>query len=442
MRILHTSDWHLGISTGPASRHAEQEAFLTWLLEQLQVLEVDALIVAGDVFDSMHPSSEAQELYYRFLARVASTGVRDVVIVGGNHDSPARLDAPRALLEAVQVHVVGGIPPSDERHARMLAPLRARGSDDVAAVCLAVPYIHEYRLGIRTSDLDRDKTREAFKAAFAALYTDLADAAEAQYPGSRLIATGHLTMGLEAKSDDYPQKIHQVGTIEALPAGLLDPRIRYTALGHIHRCYPIKDSTAWYSGSPIPYALKEMASKRRVLLVELDGDTDGEDGKPTVRQIEVPRRRDLVQLTGTLDEVLSQLAGLRWDAQEDGEEQFAPLVHVKVVTETAQPGLQRRLHEVVEAYEGPERPVLVEVRQVAPEVESPAGLAVAPSLETREPSDVFGLMCDARQVSGPTRAALESAFGVIEAATDEVLRGMIDDIELPPSANSQAGGST
>lgn len=134
MRLLHTSDWHLGASTGPASRTDEQRWFLEWLRETLAAREIDVLVVAGDVFDSMHPSAEAQAIYYRFLAGAASTGVRDVVVVGGNHDSASGLDAPEAVLAAMDVHIVGGVPASGERLERMVVPLRNRGSDDVSAV--------------------------------------------------------------------------------------------------------------------------------------------------------------------------------------------------------------------------------------------------------------------------------------------------------------------
>ncbi|MBW2256389.1 MAG: exonuclease subunit SbcD, partial [Deltaproteobacteria bacterium] len=377
MRILHTSDWHLGVSTGAASRAAEQQWFLEWLLDTLEVRQVDTLVVAGDVFDAMHPSAEAQALYYRFLARVEGAGVRDVVVVGGNHDSPSHLDAPRALLETVDVHVVGGVPATDDRLDRMIAPLRARGSDEVTAVCLAVPYVHEYRLGIRTSDLDVDQTRAAFKTAFADLYGALADRAVERCGDLPLVATGHLTMGFGATRADYPQEIHQVGTIEGLPVEILDPRIRYAALGHIHRCYPIDGSTAWYCGTPIPYALSEMAVARQVLVVDLDGQAEAR-----VERVEVPRSRDLVQLVGTPEEVLAELGGLRWSTR------LPPLVHVRVETSMAEPGLVRRLHEAIASHADEARPVLVEVQQRASDVEIDAPAPFAQSLDALEPEDV------------------------------------------------------
>ncbi len=423
MRMLHTSDWHLGISTGPASRTEEQRWFLEWLLDTLQERAVDVLVVAGDVFDSMHPPAEAQELYYRFLARVGQAGVRDVVIVGGNHDSASRLDAPAALLEAVSVHVVGGVPATDDRLKRMIAPLRARGSEAVAAVCLAVPYVHEYRLGIRTSDLDQERTRAAFTSAFAGLYRDLADEAQALHPGVPIIATGHLTLGGESTRDDYPQEIHQVGTIKGLSGDILDPRIRYTALGHVHRAYPIAGTSARYCGSPIPYSLSEMQLPRRVVLVDLlEGDGLG------VEAIEVPRSRDLVQLVGAPEDVLAELVALTWSTR------LPPLVHVLVHSAMAEPGLNNRVHEALDSHPKGARPVLVEVRQLAPPGQLSGPGAAAPSLDALVPEGVFGLMCDAGQLTRDDRDQLERAFATVASAHGPILDAMIEAIELPPSA--------
>ena len=427
MRILHTSDWHLGVSTGPVSRVEEQQCFLEWLLDILKAREVDALVVAGDVFDSMHPSAEAQRLYYRFLARVEGAGVRDVVVVGGNHDSASRLDAPRALLEAVQVHVVGGLPASEDRLDRMIAPLRTRGSDDVAAVCLAVPYTHEYRLGIRTTDLDRDRTRAAFKTAFSELYADIADHAQALFPGLPLVATGHLTLGFEAKPGDSPLPIHQVGTIDSLPTDILDPRIRYTALGHIHRCYPVAESTAWYCGTPIPYSMADMASARRVLIVDMEGEAEA-----CVERVEVPRCRDLVELVGTPDAVLAALAALRWSTR------LPPLVHVSVETKMAEPGLNRRLHEASASHDTRGCPGLVKVRQLAPEIDGDGKAPVVPTLKELEPREVFGLMCDATKQQGEDRQQLEAAFATVASASSETVEEMLEAIELPPTAQGDA----
>ena len=195
MRLLHTSDWHLGARSGSVSRVEDHERFLAWLLDRLAAREIDALVVAGDVFDHPQPSAEAQRQYYRFLGAAARTGVRDIVVVGGNHDSASRLDAPAEVLASLDVHVVGGLP---SPASGCLVPLRTRGSEAVAAVCVAVPYVHEYRLGVRTTDPDGNAVRAAFRDAFSALYTSLVDEAARRWPGVPVVATGHLTVGREA----------------------------------------------------------------------------------------------------------------------------------------------------------------------------------------------------------------------------------------------------
>ncbi|NCG18712.1 MAG: exonuclease subunit SbcD [Rhodobacterales bacterium] len=426
MRILHTSDWHLGVSTGPASRIEEQRWFLDWLLNQLSDRQIDVLIIAGDVFDTMHPSAEASAMYYEFLAQIGATGVRDVVVIGGNHDSPSRLDAPKALLQEVNVHVVGGLPTTDDRLDRMLVPLRRRGSEKVNAVCLSVPYVHEYRLGIRTTDLDLSATRAAFRDAFARVYKELVERALERFGDVPLIATGHLTLGGESTRDDYPQEIHQVGTLEGLPVDILDPRIRYTALGHIHRCFPADyKANAWYSGSPLAYSLTEMDVLRRVLVVDLADEV-------SVAQVEVPRGRDLLRMTGTADAVIAELQALTWTTR------LPPLVHVRIVTQMAEPGLVRRLYEALSEHPPLTRPILVEVHQRSERVESDATPVAHRALDTLKVEDVFGLMCDAQQLKGDDRHLLEAAFATVASANTAVLDEMLAQIVMPQSLSGES----
>ncbi|MCK5806384.1 MAG: exonuclease subunit SbcD, partial [Lentisphaeria bacterium] len=137
MRVLHTSDWHLGRSLYGRKRYEEFEEFLAWLAEAIQTEQVDALLVAGDIFDTSAPSNRAQELYYRFLCQVGATPCRHVVIIGGNHDSPSFLDAPGELLKALSVHVIGGAAASEDDEVIVL---RNREDTPELIVC-AVPYL-------------------------------------------------------------------------------------------------------------------------------------------------------------------------------------------------------------------------------------------------------------------------------------------------------------
>lgn len=428
MRILHTSDWHLGISTGPASRGEEQRSFLNWLLELLEVQQVDVLIVAGDVFDTMHPSAAAQALYFEFLSGLADAGVRDVVIVGGNHDSPARLDAPRDLLSTVGIHVVGGLPSAGLADPRLIIPLRVRGSQEPAAVCLAVPYIHEYRLGIRTTTLDQGDTRAAFATQFTAVYSQLADRAAAEYPGLPIVATGHLTMGADWGAHDAPQQIHQAALIEGLPTSILDPRIDYTALGHIHRSHRIKGSSAWYSGTPIPYAMPEMDEPRQVLRVDLRPDES-----PAVEPIAVPCDRELVRLIGPPEAVLSELAALDWSTP------LPPLVRIRVETQMAEPGLVKRLHDAIPDRGERGRPVVVDVQQrtVVTEEQAASPKTNAQTLAMMKPTEVFELMCDAKGFHDVERTELRAAFDTVLSTSGDVFEQLLADIDATPEQDSK-----
>jgi exonuclease SbcD len=412
MRILHSSDWHLGISNGAASRGPDHDRFLAWLLGQLSGLEVDALIIAGDVFDSMQPSSSALSRYYRFLGAVGATGVRQVVVVGGNHDSASRLDAPAEVLAALDVHVVGGIGATASSWERCLVPLKGRDGR-VRAVALAVPYVHEFRLGVRTTDLDHAAVRAAFAERFGALYRHLADAAQARWPGLPLVATGHLTVG-PAQRQDFPHEIHCVGQLEGLPPTVLDPRLQYAALGHIHRPYPVVPGRAWYSGSPVALALPEAAVPRRVLCVDLHDDPSGQ---PTVTPVEVPGFRALLELEAPPEALLERVRSLRWS------EPLPPLLYLRALSDEPQPLLVNRLHEALLAFPEGERPALVELRELRatplPEAQDPP----PPSLRDLGPAQVFATLCRARGLGEAPELA--AAFASLESASRDDFEAMI-----------------
>ena len=407
MKILHTSDWHLGLSTGCVSRLPEQQLFLAWLTALLAERQVDALVVAGDVFDGLQPSAEAQAAYYRFLAGLAATGVRDVVVVGGNHDSPSRLDAPREILAALDVHVVGGLPPADEPQDGVVVPLRRRGSDEAAAVCLAVPYVHEYRLGVRTTLSDRAAVAEAFRARFAELYGRLADRARTLHPDLPLIATGHLVLG-EPRREDYGDEIHQVGLLRGLPTSVLDSRLAYAALGHIHRAYPVDGGRAWYSGSPLPVSVAESSAPRKVLLVDLPPA-----GAPTVTPVGVPAFRELRVLEGSPDELVRNLAALTSAAP------LPPLVHVRARLQGPEPGLRERLVEALSAHPEAARPVLIELREVFAGAADDVVAGPQAGLEELSVTEVFARLCQAARTTDTDE--LQRAFATLVAWPDEEL---------------------
>ncbi len=386
MRLLHTADWHLGAGLEGASRTPDHEIFLAFLKRTIDAEDVEVLVVAGDVFDHGQPSAEALRTYYRFLVELRETRCRRVVVVAGNHDSAARLEAPAEVLDAVGVHVVGGLDRSTS-FDRLVVPL-ADEAGDVRAVLLAVPFVHEYRLGLRTTGLEASRIRAAFKERFRALYRTLTDDAEARFPGVPVVATGHLTC-VGADRADAPLDIHLVGTIGGLPDDIFDPRLRYVALGHIHRCMRV-GGPAWYSGSPIPLTIREMDEPRRVLLV--DTDDPGDAWTPT--RIEVPLARKLLRLEGPVEDVRADLAALTW------AEPLPPLLYLHLDVSEFQPQapgeLFKLLAETFPDDDPAARPKIVRIRQFLPagaEAEA-ARSPELPSLRDVEPEDVFRRLCE------------------------------------------------
>ncbi|MCA2976715.1 MAG: exonuclease subunit SbcD [Myxococcaceae bacterium] len=367
MRILHTSDWHLGHAFFERPRLDEQAFFLDWLLEAMQAHAVDALVVAGDVFDSPTSPNEAFELYYRFLARLSSLdgptrsgGPRAAVVVGGNHDSPGRLDAPRHVLSALETHVVGGYDPARaeaalSRPEGVLVPLAGAGGQ-VGLVVAAVPFLNDWRIGVRGFDADPGEQRASMHARFREVYARLADQAAQAFPGVPVVATGHLTClaregDQPTEADGVPAEINRVGTLGAMGPSIFDPRYAYVALGHIHRGFQVDaGGRVRYSGTPVQVGSVEPPEHRRVLLVDVDG------ARVEVTPLAVPCRRRLKALSGSLDEVRAELTAL---TVPEGE--LPPYVSVRVGLSSPEP----RLVELVRQAAAANRacaPVVLEVQ--------------------------------------------------------------------------------
>lgn len=340
MRLLHTSDWHLGQSFHQFDRRAEHQAFLDWLLGVLEAEAVDVLLIAGDVFDTSNPSAQAQAQLYRFLAearrRVPHLGI---VMTAGNHDSPGRLEAPAPLLSALDAHVLGQVGRQGDVDAalgRLLVPLRDAAGHE-AAWCIAMPFL-------RPDDLPRvEGADDPYAAGVAALYRRAFELADARrQPGQAIVALGHLHLAGGEVSEDSERRI-VIGGAEALPAGIFDPRIAYVALGHLHRAQRIGgDPTRRYCGSPLPMSFSEVGYRHQVVLVDLVGE-----GVAETREMVVPRSVDLLQVPAKpapLDDTLAVLGAL--DLPDRPEAQW-PYLHVRVQLEGPEPGLRARIEEAL-----------------------------------------------------------------------------------------------
>ena len=307
MKILHTSDWHIGRTLYGRKRYEEFEAFLTWLAETIQQNEIDALLVAGDVFDTSAPSNRAQELYYRFLCRVAASRCRHVVVVAGNHDSPSFLNAPKDLLKALDVHVVGHSTefPEDE-----VLVLRNEQDAPELIVC-AVPYLRDRDIRVaEVGESVEDKERKLIEgihnhyAAVAALAEQKRKELGADVP---IIGTGHLfTAGGQTIDGDGVRELY-VGSLAHVTAGIFPASFDYLALGHLHVPQKVNGSEIIrYSGSPLPMGFGEAKQQKSVCQVAF-GQIEGHSTTASVQLIDVPVFQKLERVKGDWDGISSRI---------------------------------------------------------------------------------------------------------------------------------------
>ena len=305
MRVLHTSDWHIGRTLYGKKRYEEFEAFLTWLAETIQQNEIDALLVAGDVFDTSAPSNRAQELYYRFLCQVAASSCRHVVVVAGNHDSPSFLNAPKELLKALDIHVVGSSTESPEDEVLVL-----RNEQDVPELIVcAVPYLRDRDIRVaEAGESVEDKERKLIEgirthyAAVAALAEQKREELGVDIP---IVGTGHLfTAGGQTVDGDGVRELY-VGSLAHVTAGIFPACFNYLALGHLHVPQKVNGSeTIRYSGSPLPMGFGEAKQQKSVCQVEFHSTA------ASVQLIDVPVFQKLERVKGDWDGISSRILEL------------------------------------------------------------------------------------------------------------------------------------
>lgn len=312
MKILHTSDWHIGRTLYGRKRYEEFEAFLDWLAATIGQERVDVLLIAGDVFDTTAPSHRAQQLYYRFLCRVAGSCCRHVVVIAGNHDSPSFLNAPRELLKALDVHVIGAV--SDRREDEVLVLVRADGTPELI-VC-AVPYLRDRDIRIaEAGESIEDKERKLVEG-IRRHYSETADLAERKRRELNsdvpIIGMGHLfTAGGQTVDGDGVRELY-VGSLAHVSAGIFPSNLNYLALGHLHVAQTV-NGMEWmrYSGSPLAMGFGEATQEKSVCLIEMAGSV------AEVKLIRVPVFQKLERIAGnwaTLAARILELSAMRSDA--------------------------------------------------------------------------------------------------------------------------------
>ena len=382
MKILHTSDWHLGRLLLGERRDTVFTQFLDWLLTTLKAEQCDALLIAGDVFDSTVPGTSAQKLYYSFLARVRQeTACRTVVITGGNHDSPMLLNAPRDLLSAFDIHVVGraSADPTNE-----VVVIRNPDGHPAAVVC-AVPFLREGDLCTLSDEETHLDRRQRLIDATANHYRTVVDKALEICPAAQdsvpLIAMGHLFAAGSAAGST--ERDLYVGALADVPDTVFPEAVDYLALGHLHRPQIVaKNPSHCYSGSPFALDFSESASPHQVNLVEFTGKT------PVVTSITVPAFERLLHVAGTADDIIAAVK----EALTDPAPGFLDVEHTGNLTA---PELLQTLNDLLK--DAPLK-LLRFIDRAAEKAASLTKHAVNVEIEELTPEKVFELRLEAAKV--------------------------------------------
>lgn len=338
MKLLHTSDWHLGKRLDDFSRMEEQQAVLQEICELAEREAVDAVLLAGDLFDTFNPPTEAVELFYKTLKRLSDNGRRAVIAIAGNHDSPDRIEAPDPLARECGIIFAGYphsvVPPFGlETGLKVLQSCEGFLELQLSTVStplrlLLTPYANEYRL---KTYLGFEDSEEELRLILQQKWQELAE----QYcdqKGNNILLSHLFMIGKGEELPDEPEEekpILHVGGAQSIYTENIPTQIQYTALGHLHRMRRVDSSSkqAFYSGSPLSYSFAEAQQDKYVLLVEL------EPGKvANVCEVELTKGKKLVR-----KKVNGVGEALQWLAENQ-----QCLVELTLVTETFMTAQERR----------------------------------------------------------------------------------------------------
>jgi exonuclease SbcD len=298
IRILHTSDWHLGKRLERFSRHDEQVELLQEICEIVEREHVDLILVAGDLFDAFNPPAESLELFYRSLKKLSQEGARPVIAIAGNHDMPERIEAPDPLARECGI-IFAGFPEStvapftlENRFSLTRSEpgfIELQLPQNPPVRLMVTPYASEMRLKRALNPLSaEEELRDILKQHWDQLAQKHFDRS-----GVNLMVAHLLFMN---EGDDIPEEpdderpINHIGGAQAIYTSSLPSDLQYVALGHLHRKQVICNSPCpvVYSGSPLPYSFSEAGQEKFVVCIDL------EPGKPAeIRNIPLTSGKQL-----------------------------------------------------------------------------------------------------------------------------------------------------
>ena len=392
MKILHTADWHIGKKLHKTEISEDFDLFTDWLCETIETNQVDLLIVSGDVFDLANPSSEARRQYYRALVKMKQFDCR-IILTGGNHDSPAMLEAPKEILKELDIEIIGGLP-EDLEDAIIPVPGKDGNPEVVIA---ALPFLRDADLRRAEDGENYEDRLEALKKGIQNTFFEASEICASRFPGVPAVAMGHLfTAGIETSESE---REIQIGNLAAFEASRFGNYFSYIALGHIHKPQRVSAAVpAFYSGSPLPLSFSERKDEKRVLLLDTEQGWEPQS-------IPVPAFRSLLKLSGDLQELTFKLE------QPAEKKQLESLIEVELKEEQYDAAKIYALDELVTNFKK-EGFKIVKHRASFKNQLKGAAQAFAPEqqLQDLQPKEVFLELIGRHDYDEATRGEILSAF--------------------------------
>jgi exonuclease SbcD len=313
------------------TRENEHQQFLAWLIEVVNQQKIDAVIVAGDIFDSASPASYARKLYADFVVQLQQTNCSQLIVVSGNHDSIAVLNESKSLLKALNVSVLAGLSEDLSEHI-----IEIENDNEFVQVC-ALPFLRATDVSTSEHGLSAQQKQMNLQQGISQTYQNIFELAQAKKTGKQktIIATGHLT-AVGCSVSESVRDIY-IGTLTAFPASLF-PAFDYIALGHLHRPQRVqKSETIRYSGSPIALSFDETQHQKQVFIIET------EQRPLVISEVVIPNFQALSVVSGNMEEVIESLTAIKETNQSQ-----SVWVEVKLKQTYIQADLQTRLNDVIE----------------------------------------------------------------------------------------------
>jgi DNA repair protein SbcD/Mre11 len=338
MKILHTSDWHIGKRLYNKDTYEDHRLFFDWLTGYINTNRIDAMIISGDVFDMAYPSNNALQQYYEALIKIKNTCCRDVIITGGNHDSSSTLNAPREILQHLNIHVIGG---AMENKEHMVIPIVSKENDKRECLVCAIPFLRDKDIRSSVPGESYAEKMQALREGLKNYYVSFSEIAKNLSDSKNIpvIATGHLFIQ-GGKTSESERELY-IGNLVNIESNIFPPEFDYIALGHLHRPQKAdKEGRIRYSGSPISLSFSERDDQKKVIMIEITDNTG-----MNLKEVDIPKFRELKQFTGPFEEIQQKINHYQQESE------LKDRAEIIITEKNYNPGLITEIEKYIEQIE-------------------------------------------------------------------------------------------